>query len=392
MPDFTFSTVLMALLASNILAGLTALLFLHGKTMARVGYQVLTLLVCLTVFRLLVPLELPFSQNIYMPQLFSRAVSFFRMKWIPFLTVRLSLWNVFELLWAAGIVVHLALYIHDYRRTRDYILKYGQDKTDNPDYQAALDAICRQHGRKNRFHVIELPDLNIPLLFGIRTPCILLPDRLTLTPGQRYYVLSHEAMHYFHHDFLIKEAMRLLSVFYWWNPACALLYRQTNTLLEMHIDKKITRGKPELKEEYAECLLAIRKNALSPASSTPRFIIRNGCFFVQSKETDLKRRMIMLLHDSDIWHKLRAGISMALSVAGIYLLSYCFILEANYLPPEIEQNYTVPTKDNTYAVKLDSSGYEIYINGSYWGTAASLEYYPEGIIIYNQEGDVIDEN
>lgn len=392
MLNFSFSTVLMTLLTSNILATVISLLFLHGKTMARVGYQVLTLIVVLTVIRLLFPFELPFSTNIYMHRFLSRAVASFREHWIIFFSISLSLWNIFELIWVGGILVHIVRYLHDRRHIQDHIQKYGKDKTNDPGYQAVLNDLCRQHGRENRFRVIELSGLKIPMISGHRNPCIVLPDHLLLTSGQRYYVLTHEAMHYFHHDFLIKGILRLLSIFYWWNPACALLHRQTNTLLEMNIDKKITQNAPDVTVQYTECLLYIQKMSLTDAPQPPRFIERDGCFFAPSKETELKRRITMLLHASHIWQKISSGIIITLSAAGIYLLSYCFILEASYLPPEISQNYTVPTVENTYAIKIDSSTYEVYINGSYFVTDTSLVYYPNGIKIYNQKGDLIDEN
>ncbi|MBD5469463.1 MAG: M56 family metallopeptidase [Lachnospiraceae bacterium] len=391
MLHFTFSTVLMALLTSNILASLIAVLFLHGKTMARLGYKVLAFFVALTVIRLLIPYEFPFSTNIYLPYLLSQIVSYFREPQIQVLSIRLSFWNLFEIIWAIGIIIHLVLYIHDYRHTKNYILKYGQDKTGEPKHQEILDKICSQLGKRNCFRVVELPNLAFPILFGHREPAIILPDHLALSSDQLYYVLSHEALHYFHRDFLIKGAVRILSIIYWWNPACILLYQQTNTLLEMNIDDRITQKSPDITVRYAECLLYIKKNAVLYSPRTPRFIKRNGCFFVQSKETDLKRRITMLLQDSGNWRKRCIGILLTLSMAGVCLFSYFFILEAEYYSPQMEEAFIVPTPDNTYFIQIDAENYEVYMNDSYIGTETSLEYYPKGIKIYNQEGDLIDE-
>lgn len=391
MLHFTFSTVLMALLTSNILAGLIAVLFLHGKTMARLGNKVLAFFVVLTVVRLLIPYEFPFSTNINLPYLLSKMISFFLEYRISILTIPLSLWNLFEMIWIVGIIIHLVLYIHDYRHTKNYIQKYGQDKTDEPKYQEILEKICSKRGKRNCFRVIELPNLAFPIVFGHREPVIILPDHLSLSTDHLYYVLSHEALHYFHRDFLIKGAVRILSIIYWWNPACILLYQQTNTLLEMNIDDRITQRSPDITAQYAECLLYIKKNAILYSSHTPRFIARNGCFFVQSKETDLKRRITMLLQDSGNWRKRCTSILLTLSMAGVCLFSYFFILEAEYYSPQLEESFMIPTPDNTYFIQIDSANYEVYMYDSYIGTESSLEYYPEGIKIYNQEGDLIDE-
>lgn len=167
MLHFTFSTVLMALLTSNILAVLIAVLFLRGKTMARLGYKVLAFFVLLTVIRLLIPYEFPFSTNINLPHLLSKMISFFLEYRISILTIPLSLWNLFEMIWIVGIIIHLVLYIHDYRHTKNYIQKYGQDKTDEPKYQEILEKICSKRGKRNCFRVIELPNLAFPIVFGV---------------------------------------------------------------------------------------------------------------------------------------------------------------------------------------------------------------------------------
>lgn len=391
MLHFSFSTVLMALITSNILACLIALLFLHGKTMAHIGYRVLALFVVLTIVRLLIPYEFPFSTNINLPHLLSKTVSRFLEPRILILTIRLSLWNLVEIVWVIGIIISLTLYIHDYRYTRSYISKYGRNKTADPKYQELLDEICRQHNKRNRFQVIELSNLNIPIIFGHKKPTIILPGHLSLSPEQRYYVLYHEALHYFHHDFLIKSIVRILSVFYWWNPACILLYQQTNTLLEMNIDAKITHKEPDITTQYAECLLYIKKHSILYSSNTPRFIKREGCLFVQSKETDLKRRITMLLHDHNRMKKVCTGAIFTFSTIAICLFSYYFILEAEYYTPQMEESYMIPAADNTYFIRVNSSSFEVYVNDSFFGTESSLEYYPDGIKIYNQEGELIDE-
>lgn len=61
MLNFSFSTVLMALLTSSILVGLIAIIFLHNNTLVCAGYKLLGIFVGLAVIRLIVPLEFPFT-------------------------------------------------------------------------------------------------------------------------------------------------------------------------------------------------------------------------------------------------------------------------------------------------------------------------------------------
>lgn len=50
-----------------------------------------------------------------------------------------------------------------------------------------------------------------------------------------------------------------------------------------------------------------------------------------------------------------------------------------------------PLPENTYFIIDEISNYEVYINGIYIETIDSIEFYPEGIKIYNKKGDLIDE-
>lgn len=394
MLHFSFSTVLMALLTSSILAGLTAVIFLHNKTMVCAGYKLLGVFVGLAAVRIIFPFEFPFTSNIPMTSMPAEIVAFFRKPQIRILNTAVSFWNLFEIIWMIGIILNSIRYMHQYRRAQNYILKYGQDRTEDIKYKTILETICRQHSRKNDFRVMELPNMNIPVIFGFKNPCIILPNDLSISEDKLHYVLYHEAMHHFHHDFLIKSIIRFFSILYWWNPAFIILYKQANTLLEMHIDGTITHHETDITDSYAECLLYMKRNSVkhSPQPMSG-FLKKESCFLVQSQDKDFKRRLIMLLQDFAKPKKVFTGIILTVLMAGVYLASYFFIFEANYdLPQFIEESLFIPNTGNTYFIQDDAFHYEIYINGTYFETVDSLENYPNGIKIYNKKGELIHEN
>lgn len=298
MLNFSFSTVLMALLTSSILVGLIAIIFLHNNTLVCAGYKLLGIFVGLAVIRLIVPLEFPFTMNIRLAPMLSKIIALIRKPQIPILNATVSIWNIFVIIWVAGILFNLVRYIKQYYHAQDYILKYGRNRTKDIRYKTILDSICVQQKRKNSFRVMELPNMNIPIIYGLKNPYIILPDNLSISEEQLYYVLYHEAMHHFHHDFFIKCIIRFFSIVYWWNPAFTILYRQTNTLLEMHIDEIITHKEVYITEKYAECLLYMKKNSINHSSQQMfDFLKRESCLLVQSQDKDFKRRLIMLLQD-----------------------------------------------------------------------------------------------
>ncbi len=394
MLNFSFSTVLMALLTSSILVGLIAIVFHNDNTLACAGYKLLGVFVGLTVIRIIFPFEFPFTINISFSKMLSKIVAFFQKPQIQILHTTVSLWNLFELIWIIGIVYNIIQYMNEYRRAYNYILKYGHDRTNDVKYKTTLDIICKHHNKKNHFRIMELPGMNIPIIYGLKNPCIILPENLSISEEQLYYVLCHEAMHHFHHDFLVKFIVRLFSILYWWNPAFNILYKQTNTLLEMHIDDIITHNEVDITDTYAECLLYMKKNSIKH-SSQPMFdfLKKESCYLVQSQDKDFKRRLIMLLQDFAMPKKVLISIIIILIMASVYLTSYFFIMEADYSRPHfVEESLFVPDTDNTYFIQNNSLHYEVYINGIYLETVNSLEYYPKGIKIYNKKGELIDEN
>lgn len=394
MLHFSFSTVLMALLTSSVLVGLITIVFHNENTLACAGYKLLGVFVGLTVIRLIFPFEFPFTANINFSSTLSEIVTIFRKPQIQILHTTFSLWNLFEIIWIIGIIFNIIRYINQHRRAHDYILKYGHDHTKDIRYKTILDTICIRHNKKNIFRVMELPNMNIPIIYGLKNPYIILPDNLSISEDQLYYVFYHEAMHHFHHDFLIKSIIRLFSIIYWWNPAFTILYKQTNTLLEMHIDEKITHKETDITDKYAECLLYMKKNSIKHSSQPMSdFLKKESCYLVQSQDKDFKRRLVMLLRDFAIPKKVFTSIILTVLMAGIYLSSYFIILETYYyLPQFIEEPSFVPDEDNTYFIQDDAFHYDIYINGIYTETVDSLEGYPDGIKIYNKQGELIHEN
>lgn len=392
MLHFSFSTVLMALLTSSLLIGLIAFIFLHNKTMVCAGYQLLSVFIGLAVTRLFVPFEFPFTVSIYFSPMISKLVYFFRHPQIQIFDIKFSIWNLFEGIWIIGIIFNIIRYTYQYLFTKNYILKYGTEHSEETIYKTILDNICTQHNEKNNFHVVDIPEMDIPIIFGMKNPYIILPSDISIPADKLYYILYHEAMHYFYHDSLIKGIVRILSIIYWWNPAFIVLYKQIDTILEIRIDKKITHNELEITDSYAKCLLYMRRNAIN-RSSPSSFLKKNSCYLMRTQNKDFKRRFYMLLQDDyTATKKIFISILLAAFMTCIYVSSYLFVFEADYYPPQIKDTVLIPNSENTYFIENNSSDYEVYINGFYVETIDSLDSYPNGIKIYNKKGDLINEN
>ena len=392
MLHFSFSTVLMALLTSNIIAILIAIPLLKKDLIPYIGYKFLFCSVVLALFRLILPFEFPFTNNILLPQSLARVTSFLQKPWIHVIGIRISYWNIFEFVWIVGIIITLFFSIRNYRRAQNYITRKGIDKTENPKYKPILDDICRRHHQSNRFRVMELPGLTVPIIWGTKEPLIILPNAIDIPFDKLQYILYHETLHYFRHDPFVKNAIHFLAIIYWWNPACRLLHKHSNLLLEMYVDQAVTNENPDVVQEYTECLLFMKKQALHLSSNAAESLEKAACLLIQRRNSEIQKRIIMLIKKPSRFLKAGANILFAILIIFILVWSHLYILETAYYPPPAEGEITFfPLPENTYFIIDEFSEYEVYINGVYIETIASFEFYPEGIKIYSREGVLINQ-
>ncbi len=392
MLHFSFSTVLTAILTSNVIAILITIPFIKKDFTICIGYKALFCFVVLALLRLLLPFEFPFTTNVFLPQFLSRITAFLQQPLIHVAGISISYWNIFEIVWATGSIVILIFSIRNYYRAQNYINRRGIDKTEDSKYKTILDDICRKHHQPNRFRVIELPGLRVPIIWGTKKPLIILPNAIDIPPDKLRYILQHETLHYFRHDPFVKRAIHFLAIIYWWNPACWQLHKRSNLLLEMYVDQAITKENPNVVQEYLDCLIFIKKQALYISSKIAASLEKEACPLIQPHNKDIEKRITMLTRKPSYFQRAGINILFATLIAFVLVWSHLYVLETAYYPPPAEGEMTFfPLPENTYFIIDEFSNYEVYINGTYIETISSFEFYPEGIKIYNKKGEVINE-
>lgn len=167
--------------------------------------------------------------------------------------------------------------------------------------------------------------------------------------------------------------------------------KHLNLLLEISVDREVVYNDPAVREEYAECFLYMRRKALESPVRVPRYLRKDSSFFLRTQGSDLKKRYIMLFHETSPGKKAAVTLLLSTLTVSTCLVSYLYTVEAHYYPPELTETATILTADNTYIIQLDSGEYEIYINDTFLETTSCLDFYPRGIKIYNVKGELIDE-
>ena len=221
MIDFSISSVNMAILVSNLFIIFLVLIFRNRKVMFRLGLPLLVGFVILICVRMIFPVELlPISHNVYLPDLLTTIVGETRR--VRFFHDTASWWNILEIIWGCGILYSLFKYIKRNYDCQKYIRKHAVILSDSSIPMQAFTQIKSETTKKGvqKISLLALPPLKSPVIYGLRRPCILIPDALKLSETEWRYVLLHEVNHYLHKDLYIKFLLHIICMIYWWNPFC----------------------------------------------------------------------------------------------------------------------------------------------------------------------------
>lgn len=134
-------------------------------------------------------------------------------------------------LWAVGSLVMVIKDVRLQRRFDRYLQSI--DFVDRPE----LLEIAAEYG--NDFAVLISPQLHMPFTSGILHPVIYLPD-VELSDAEWRMVFRHEITHIRSRDNLKKLFFLAIEALFWWNPLAHFSAAETNTLMELCCDAKVT--------------------------------------------------------------------------------------------------------------------------------------------------------
>lgn len=385
MQHYSFSTLLMAVIFSNVIIVITAICFCHKKTLVAIGYKMFTLLLGLTLFRILVPLQFPFVTNIVLCDSLSYVVANIRRPFYMVGSCNFSMWNIFEVVWVAGILVKLTLFVKKQLVFNHYVVWYSINRTDDERYSRLLDEICGD--RPNPFCVFELQGIKVPVLYGMHNPRILIPAGLEMPEAELRCLLAHETAHHYHHDILIKLGLSLLTIVYWWNLACYPLKSQLDAILEMRIDNSVAGDTEDSKYRYLSCLVYVAEYCSNNGTKSLKIPENSIALFSSRSYNNLTNRFNIMDETPKPYARSIHAVAFTLTAA-MFILSYAFIFEARYTAPEDDMVTIDLSGNDTYAVLNEDSTYNIYYGGFLMDTVDTLDNYHEGMTVYKSIDEV----
>ena len=123
----------------------------------------------------------------------------------------------------------------------------------------AAEAARTQLGIARNLRVLESADAQVPMIWGMRNPVVLLPPAARAWPDSRLrVVLLHEMVHVARHDLLAQIAAQAACCLYWFHPLVWLAARQLRTERERACDDAVL-GRGIAAPEYAGHLMELAR-------------------------------------------------------------------------------------------------------------------------------------
>lgn len=378
MLNYSFSTVLMAILTSTLLILMTTFCLRCRGMLRAIGSRLIIVLLLLAMFRLFFPFEMPFCRNVNLSGILSEIISVIVHPYFYLGKVEISIWLCLQCVWVGGIVVSLRKLYRVCNHIQRHVLRYGRDVSAEEPYRSVFQEVCRK--READMPILLVPGLDAPRQDRVLHPRILLPREMTFSDNQLRYIFRHELAHVRHHDVLIKLLVNVLAVVYWWNPLMRILRRELDIILEIHVDARVlSGGDKNARSDYVDTLMdvAVQAQALMIAQNASNGQVSSNPMAFGGM-SDLEGRLAMMYEKRRISPPL-VLLLLAMTLS-LYTLSYAFILEAYSQPSATDWPANLPGTDprsidqEMYAVAADG-GYDIYFNGVLIEHTDSLEHY-----------------
>lgn len=379
--QLTTSSILNVSVISGMAVLLLWLILSSQRILNRLAFGVLSGCLGILFVRILLPVEYGFTITIPVKHILPKIRRFFDIPVLSVFGYEICIEHLIYLIWMTGSLLFGILALKGLFALRRSV-KAGMP-TDDPDIQAALAVVLEKHKKKKEFRVIQAKDVETPMIFGIRKPCIFLPE-VKLSVQEWQYILEHETAHYYHGDLYIKYLLTLFTVLYWWNPFVHILNSQVSKVLELRTDNTVIQSKSEAERlDYASCLLRMSKRRLEKQRAKDTFAIS----FIGFKKFSMSQRFYFVTAEpNEKKGRIRANL-VVLPMLIFTLFSFCFIFEPYSIKPEDAEGTVELTPENAYFIKNKDGSYDIYYEDKYWVTSSSVDIGVE-LPVYNSKEDV----
>lgn len=334
------------------------------------GVFSMTMIYLLCVFRMVLPLDLPFTVVVPIEPVMNPVIDMLYRKDIFIGTYQVRPIELLAILWGLVALILLIRFMTRYRTMCRGIRKLS--KQENTQMQQIMDRI--QSGRKRRIpiRVLYCPAVTSPCSLGFMKKQILLPSE-EYSADELYYILLHEYTHFRNHDLTVKMLAYVFRCVFWWNPAVYLLTKDLGQILEMKCDSTVVSNLSNA--EKADYLTVILKQLTKDENKgivIPLSRAAASLTGIKGKSAAQERFQYVLACDGkgkklSFMKFIVFGLTFALLV-----LSYLFIFQSEFEAPveDVKTDtgiYEIPdeeivireNKDGTYVLIMNGNEVDI---------------------------------
>lgn len=356
-------SLLMSVLWSSLIILVAHLLRRKAFFLRRVGAPVLVVFYLLSVGRMVLPVEFPFSREVPLRSWFSTAVQAVCIEEHQLGDFGWTWAQAACLCWAAvGIILLLWFSFRYWRAVRRMTQSLARD----PLAEEILQSIRKESKRSLKVQVFRTERASTPMGVGIFRRKIILP--CGEIPAQELeYILRHEYTHFLHGDLWVKLLTQVYCCLFWWNPLVYLLRRDLPQILEIRCDMAVTKDYTvSQKAEYLQTIVNSLKRMGKERDTSRQFLVSTRLLASEDSLSLLER--FRLISGGQEPRRLMTA-SLVTGALCLLFVSYLFIFQSAYEPGEqdyldISSNpFLVVDFGEAYLVKHSDGKYSLVTEG-----------------------------
>ena len=321
-------SLLMSVLWSSLIILVAHLLRRKAFFLRRVGAPVLVVFYLLSVGRMVLPVEFPFSREVPLRSWFSTAVQAVCIEEHQLGDFGWTWAQAACLCWAAvGIILLLWFSFRYWRAVRRMTQSLARD----PLAEEILQSIRKESKRSLKVQVFRSERASTPMGVGIFRRKIILPCG-DIPQRELEYILRHEYTHFLHGDLWVKLLTQVYCCLFWWNPLVYLLRRDLPQILEIRCDMAVTKDYTvSQKAEYLQTIVNSLKRMGKERDTSRQFLV-SARLLASEDSLSLVERFRLISGGQEPRRLMTA--SLVTGALCLLFVSYLFIFQSAYDPPE----------------------------------------------------------
>lgn len=327
----------------------------------------LLLMLVLSIFRMLIAIEIPNSVVILSETIYPALVELVRLEILPFrlLGFPINLTNLFVCVWIVGGAYFVIRHIDIYISRRPFVNWIGHSVRD--EYAESL--LAEEIGYDKHFRVFRNNHFNSPAATAFK-PYIILPD-IDFAPSELRVVLRHEWKHIEDKDHLVGIIIDVICFVFWWNPLVYILRKNFHFAQELKCDRFAVSNKEDL-IHYAKGIQLVRNFQRQKMGIGVRGYEANA--FISGNHDSADRLKVLALRGESRKKRILTNVCYSFVIVALFFASYMFtILPATWAPPDVpitedfmgEYSVGIFRTAEIFLVDNGNGIFSLYINGAF---------------------------